>query len=325
MNRTFVVFTLLACAIAFATPAPLIAAPTAPIAPGDVIFTEFFDGWHKLDPETGVVTLLPWPAPPGSTSSIQFDTDEAVLFDNELDEIFRLNPTTGVVSSLGVSGLNIIDGFIVKPNGDLLISHGREISQFSRSTGLTTTLKAGVFFSPGGIAQSTEGRVFITEFFENILEINAHTGAASGVTRADLTLPRLIEVRSDGDLVVDNFMPRVLYRIDPDTGAVTLFTDDLPTFVRDIALDAADNLWLTSTEGVFLYDSAGGPKTLIHDETFFSPNAVAIVPLDFVPPRVPEPTSVALMASLGFLAARRRRRRESLPSFACLRNLGAAE
>lgn len=271
---------------------PATSAVFSPIAPGDVIFNEFFDGWHKLDPTTNEVTELPWPSL-HNTVEIQFDTDGAILYSSS-NQIFRLNPLTGGATSLGVPGLGLVDGFVVEPSGDLLIANSDEVSRYARSTGQLSTVATGAFFSPNGIAQAADGRVFITEFFEDLLEVDPATGGYSLVTGTELSIPGLIAVRSDGDLIVENFSPSVLYRIDPDTGLRTLFSDDLPTFVREFALDAADNLWLSSTDGIFRYDSPGGAKTLAAADTFFSPQGLAVVPLGWTPPPVPEPATMTL-------------------------------
>ncbi|CAK9037541.1 Acetylxylan esterase (Acetyl-xylooligosaccharide esterase) [Durusdinium trenchii] len=285
------------------------AALVSPIAPGDIIFNEFFEGWHKLDPNTHQVTRLPWPVL-RNTVEIQFDTDGAILYDTD-SQIQRLNPLTGHVRSLKVAGLQNVDGFVVQPTGDLLIANNLEVSRYSRTTGVLSTLATETFFAPAGIAQSEDGRVFITEFFENLREIDPMTGGRSLVTSAELSIPSLIAVRSDGDLIVKNFSPSVLYRIDPDTGTRTLFSDDLPTFPSEFTLDAADNLWLTSTDGIYYYDKQGGVKTLVASGTFFSPKGIAVVPDGWTPPPVQEPSTIVLaaipMAAMVCIHAHRRR------------------
>jgi streptogramin lyase len=264
------------------------------IAPGDIIFTEFFDGWHKLDPATGAVTQLPWPKSSNFTDYVEFDVDGAILFDDSGDQIMRLNPTSLRIRNLNVPGLSFTDGFVVEPNGDLLIANNRDVSRFSRDAGTTSVIIGDTFFAPHGIAQRSDGRVFITEFFDGLWEIDASANTRSLVTNFDFSIPDRIAVQSDGDLIVENFSPGVLYEVDPDTGSVSLFTDDLPTFVRDFAIDADDNLWLTSTDGVFRYGPGGGAKTLVAYDTFFSPRAIAIVPQTWVAPPIPEPSAMLL-------------------------------
>lgn len=310
MNATrHLVFTTIA-AYFFCLYSAATAAVVSPItiSPGDIIFNEFFDGWHKLDPTTHQVTPLPWPDL-SSTVEIQFDTDGAILYDTN-DEIQRLDPRTGIVTALGIPGLQAVDGFVVEPSGDLLIANSGEVSRFTRSTGQLSTVATDTFFSPAGIAQGGDGRVFITEFFEDLLEIHPATGGYSHVTNEELSIPGLIAVRSDGDLIIENFSPSVLYRVDPDTGARTLFSDDLPTFVSEFALDVDDNLWLSSTDGIFRYDSHGGGKTLVAAGTFFSPKGIAVVPQGWKPPPVPEPASLTLaLLTVGTMVCIRTRRR----------------
>jgi streptogramin lyase len=269
------------------------AAPVPVLSPGDIVFNEFFDGWHKLDPTTNQVSQLPWPML-RDVVEIRFDTDGAILYDAN-DQIYRLHPTTGLVTSLNIPGLSNVDGFVVEPSGDLLIANSREVLRYTRSTAELTTVATASFFSPAGIDQGSDGRVFITEFFEHLLEINPATGNYSLVTSAEFSNPGLIAVRSDGDLIVENFSPDVLYRINPQTGERTLYSDDLPTFVSEFVLDDADNLWLTSTDGIYRYGSQGGLKTLVAADTFFSPKGIAVVPQGWTAPRVPEPATASMV------------------------------
>jgi streptogramin lyase len=284
--------------IALCTFIPTASAAISPLDPGDVLFTEFFDGWKKLNPVTGQVTQLPW-RDPNNVEHIAFDTDGAILFDSG-DSINRLNPTTGAVTRLNVPNLLFQDGFVVEANGDLLIANSGEIARFSRTSHTTSRVTGGTFFSPNGIARGADGRVFATEFFQELWEIFPASGTRSHVTSAGLTIPSLIAVRSDGDLIVKNFSPSLLYRINPNTRAVSLFSSDLPTFVHGIALDASDNLWMSSTDGIYRYASGGGAKSLIATGTFFNPEAITVVPLNWAFP-VPEPASEALLvlASVG--------------------------
>jgi streptogramin lyase len=280
-----------ACILCCAQPIAL-ANSVAAITPGDVIFTEFFNGWHKLDPATGVVTALPWPAYSVFTEYLEFDVDGAILFDDFGDQIKRLNPASNAVHNLNVPGASSIDGFVVEPNGDLLIANGGDVSRFSRASETTSIVTSDSFFAPRGIARGDDGRVFVTEFFDGLWEIDANASAKSLVTNFEFSIPGLIAVQSDGDLIVENFSPSVLYEIDPETGSVVLYSDDVPTFVRDMAVDPDDNLWLTSTDGIFRYSPTGGTPTLVASGTFFSPRAVAIVPQNWTMPPVPEPTSI---------------------------------
>ena len=207
-----------------------------------------------------------------------------------------LNPFHGRGNSLGVPGISLTDGFVVEPSGDLLIANSGDVAHFDRVTRQTTTVTTDTFFSPNGIARGADGRVFITEFFEQLWEIDVAGSSRSVVPLfEDLSIPGLITVRSDGKLIVKNFDPNTLNIVDPDTGGNKVFSADLPTFVSDFTLDADDNLWLTSTEGVFRYDSSGGAKTLVFDDSFFNPGAIAVVPDGWVVVGLPEPTAACLL------------------------------
>ena len=304
----------LGLAVAVSSPCFALTPVDSLIAPGDIILTEFFDGWHKLDPATGMVTPLPWPGSSNFTDYVEFDTDGAILHDDFGDQIKRFNPTSLRTRNLNVPGISSTDGFIVEPNGDLLIANQSDVSRFSRDAGTTSVITGDTFFAPHGIARRPDGRVFITEFFDGLWEIDVSANTRSLVTNFDFSIPDRIAVQSDGDLIVENFSPGVLYEVDPDTGAVSLFTDDLPTSVRDFAVDADDNLWLTSTDGIFRYGPNGGAKTLIADDTFFSPRAIAIVPPNWVAPPIPEPSAMLLAASAACATTALKRRRSNSKS-----------
>src|SRR5688572_1822991 len=167
----------LGLAVAVSSPCFALTPVDSLIAPGDIIFTEFFDGWHKLDPTTGIVTQLPWPGSSNFTDYVEFDVDGAILFDDFGDQIKRLNPTSLRIRNLNVPGLSFTDGFVVEPNGDLLIANNRDVSRFSRVDGTTSIITGDTFFAPHGIARGSDGRVFITEFFDGLWEIDTAAGA----------------------------------------------------------------------------------------------------------------------------------------------------
>lgn len=277
------------------------AAPQSPIAPGDIIFSEFFNDWHKLDPTTGQVTeLVEWNqglGVPGfqltPRTTIAFDTDGSLLYDAFDGTIVRLNPLTGVRST--VTNQFPPRGFVVESNGDLLIAQIDGIVRFSRATQSTAYLTGRPTFSARGIARSDDGRVYVTDFFSGILEIDSVSGARSPVTDVDFRTPDLMAVQPSGQLIVNRFLSDALYRVDPDSGDVDIFTNVSPAFVQGFAADAAGNIWLSSTDGIFKYPSVGGPGALVAEDMFFRPGVIAVVPLDWTPPPVPEPCSAALV------------------------------
>ena len=95
----------------------------------------------------------------------------------------------------------------------------------------------GGFVGPKGIAVGPTGRIFVTEFFKFEWEINAATGHASMLSLSrDLVHPNVVEVRSDGDLVVMESDPN-LVRISPSSGAVDMMWYGLPGFSKDVAIE----------------------------------------------------------------------------------------
>lgn len=321
--RTLVAVLCLACADWHTTNA----APVSPISPGDIIFTEFFNGWHKLDSVTGqVAEITDWnsafpPVPAGFVRTITFDHDGSLLY-NAGSSIFKLNPRTGAVTSvLSFTGSTSPTGFVVEPDGSLLIADGiAGISRFSRSTEtLTTIVPGGGDFSPRGIVQSSGGRIFVVNSPREVLEVNLASGTTSPIVDLDFSLTGLIASRADGLILVEGRFPqRGLYRINPDTGETTLFANDNPIFTQGFAFGSNDNLWLTGEpDGLIKYDSAGGARIPIYDATFFGPRAITVVPIDWTPPPVPEPNLLALLLSafLTSFASRRSRWAVGLRSF----------
>ena len=142
-----------------------------------------------------------------------------------------------------------------------------------------------------------------------MLEIDLESGTTSPIANFAFSLTGLIASRADGRLLVESRFPqRGLHLINPDTGETTTFASDQPTFTDGFAFDSDGSLWVSGVpDGLIKYGSAGGAKTPIYDATFFSPTALAVVPLDWTPPPVPEPTTLVLLSSAVLVAYGSRR------------------
>jgi sugar lactone lactonase YvrE len=261
-------------------------AANVPIGGGDIVITEFFEDLWRIDPATGAKTTLD----PGTFNPraeiIEFDAARrlvAVDFDQRL---VRFDPAALTVTPLTTTLFPLASGIAVEQSGTILVAAGFDIFRVNPATGATTTLVNhdnvnGGFFNPFGIDVGPTGRIFVSEFFEDLWEINPATGAASQVPRSrDISLRDPLVVRSDGSLVSREFDTGNFLKINPATGEITTFATDVPTFVNGIALEADDHLVAASTIGVFRYDATTGAKTtLTPDETFFSPGGIAVAPL----------------------------------------------
>jgi streptogramin lyase len=243
--------------------------------PGDIIITEFFDGWHKIDPDTGIAVELNF----AHSDSLHLALDGAgnILFSDGTDSIKKLNPANSQITTLPVTDVQFIDGFVVEPSGSLLIADDNSVDRFDPAIPNTGEIASRDFFGPAGIASGPNGRVYVTEFFDDLWEVNPASGGLSPVTATEILLPDLIAVRPDGDLIVHDFNNNLL-RIDPDTGGVTTFSTDLPTFPSAIAVEANGDLLMTSTDGVFRFDASTGVRTPLTTGTFFSPKGIVVIP-----------------------------------------------
>ncbi|TWT74491.1 Serine/threonine-protein kinase PknD [Posidoniimonas polymericola] len=252
------------------------------LSPGDIIITEFFDGWHKIDPVTHQVTELPFVK--SSSDYLAVDPAGTIYFASDTDEVSRVDWASNATSLVPSAGLQFIDGLVVEPSGSLLISEDDSISRLNPANGQTTEVSRGNLFGPAGIAQGQDGRVFFTEFFNDLWELSSTSIGRSSVPTPDLDSPSLLTVQPSGDLIVLNIDNQLL-RIDPDTGATGLFSTDLPTFPIALAVEADGDVLMTSTDGVFRFDGVTGTRSLVAEGTFFSPKGIVVIPT----PADPEP------------------------------------
>jgi streptogramin lyase len=297
------------------------AALQSPIAPGDIIFAERFRGWQKLDPATGQISeITPWneavrPGPSTFAKSISFDVDGAILYSSSTD-IFRLNPWTGEITSvLTFPEPSTAGGFVVESNGDLLLADPEEgILRFSRATQTTTKvvpIRRGSL--PSGIdriTRTSEGRVFVAGGSPKVFELDLQAGTASNLVTTNQTQVQRIVSHPDGRVLIRAGLPSEVLLVDPDTGNAQVFSDQMDTFLEDeFAFDETGNLWqsIDLPSGIYKYPSTGGNPTLYTTGSIFNPGAITVVPLNWSPPPVPEPSGIALVTftALGLFARRR--------------------
>ena len=155
------------------------------------------------------------------------------------------------------------------------------------------------FFSVKGVAVGPTNRIFLPEFFDDLWEANPTTGGISRVPVTEgLGTTGLIAVQpTTGDLIAYLWPDRELIRIDPDTGASSLLSADLPEFPKGLAAEADGNVVLSSLDGVFRYDGVSGARTTLtlqQPGEFFSPHGIAVVAT------IPEPSTLILLATGAF-------------------------
>jgi streptogramin lyase len=297
------------------------AAIAAPLTPGHMVFYEFFDGWHELDPAADQFAELESWNPfinfykPGPFDVLAFDLDGALLYGNG-SSIYRLNPFTGGVTTLrALSGSSSPLGFALEASGDFLVGDTNiGISRYSRSTGgLTPLFPKSDTFMPRDLIQGAGGRVFVTNGSTDVLELDPALGTTRPVTSFGPALASFAAVHPNGELLISHrgvSGPQFVL-VDPDTGEQTPFTSDVPLGGGLVAFDASGRLWMSSADGLYRYESTGGARTLIHNETFFAPQQLISVPLDWAP-TVPEPGAASLVA-MAACAALRLSHRDSSP------------
>jgi sugar lactone lactonase YvrE len=266
-----------------AAAAPAAAQSNPAFAPGDVLITEFFeDLWH-INPATGSKTAVN----PGTLdihNIVEFDASRRLVAIDVDNRLVRFDPVTRAVAPLTSTLFPLATDIAVEQSGTILVTAGN-VFRVNPATGATSTLvdKDMVndgFFNPFGVDVGPTGQVFVSEFFESLWEINPSTGAAAKVpTSREIDLRDPLEVRSDGTIISREFPTGNFLKINPATAAVTNFATDVPTFVHGIALEADDDLLVTSDSTVYRYNAATGAKTtLTPGATFFAPGGITVAP-----------------------------------------------
>lgn len=275
-----------------------------PLLPSELVFTEFFDDLFRMLPLHVTPTVIP--NAHAVSGPIAVDQNGMILFIDDTDRLSRFDPTTSIITPINAPIANSsFNTFALESATTSLVLNGDDLLRIDMTTGGVSGLVNGDplnggYFSPNDVVVTSTGRVFLTEFFESLWEINPVSGAASVVSLDVDLFPQAIAAFSDGDLLIRDFSPARLVRVDPDTGDVSLFSDALPTFVRDYAVLANDDVVLTGVESglgvVYRYNSTTGQRmTLYQHSPFFSPQTIAVAP---GPVPVPEPASVLLVATL---------------------------
>ncbi len=296
---------------------PLNLPAAAGIQPGDILIQDFFNDWIKFDPVSNQLFSLPWDD--RFVGPFVFDLDGAILLVDHSSSgrsLARLHTVTGVAKSFGPS-LPTISDVEVLANGDLLMARPAsslsingdvwiggfdgQLLRFSRATGRTTPLPKPQQFSPGAIANGPAGETYVLDMFRGLQRVDLTTGDLSDIPGAESErFWASLEVFPDGDIVHDLFGD--IYRLDPITGVDSLLTADVQ-FIPRLAIDENGDVWAGHRHGLYFINGATGEKTLRYAGVpFFNPERMVVVPSEWTPPPIPEPSSFALLA-LGILAS----------------------
>jgi hypothetical protein len=188
----------------------------SPLAPGDIIISEFRNGFLKLDPVSHQLYQLPWTRRTSLVGGIEFDHDGAIILATPGapgGSFARIHPVTGASMQFGPATISKLRDFAVEPNGDLLIAISADsasisgevrsvtgngtLARYSRSTGTLSEAAGSPFFSPRAVAVN-EGRTYIGEFFDGLQEVDLSTGARQQVGGYDNHFVGGIDFYSDG-------------------------------------------------------------------------------------------------------------------------------
>jgi hypothetical protein len=280
-----------------------------PLLPSELVFTEFFDDLFRMPPFAATPTVIP--NAQAVSGPIAVDQNGMILFFDETRRLSRFDVTTSIItpisSPLPVTSSSRLRFALESPDSTLVL-YGNDLFRIDMNTGGIAELLNGDplydgFFSANDLTVTPSGRIFVTEFFNTLWEVDPISGGARVVSPRDDLIPQAMDTFPNGDLLIQDFSPDRLVRVNPDTGEVSLFSDDLPVFIDDFAVLANGDVVLTG-EGFGLnfngsivrYDGVTGQRTILYQTSpFFSPGSIAVAP---GPVPVPEPATVLLVAVL---------------------------
>jgi hypothetical protein len=245
---------------------------------------------------------------------IAVDENGMIVCFDDLNRLSRFDPATSIITPISepIAVVQFFDFTLESPNSSLVLS-GNNLLRVDMNTGAITELLDGNslnggFFSAQGVTVTPDGRIFLAEFFETLWEVDPITGAAGIVSLTEDLFPQALASFSNGELLIQDLGPDRLVRVNPDTRSVSLFSDDLPTNVRDFAILANDDVVLTGSglsRGIYRYDGVTGQRRTLYEAMgFFVPGSIAVAP-GSVP--IPEPSTLLLATTLLAICAGRSR------------------
>jgi hypothetical protein len=293
------------------------------IAPGDVIMRDNTLGWLKFDPTTDQLSSLPWTVTGSpSTERILFDVDGSLLhfhigFGGALTH--RINPVTGVSQPFGPTVLRAGD-MAIQPNGDFIIAQmassasnngttwsggadGR-LLHYSRQSGELTPIPKPAQFSPSAVALGPGDTAFAIDSFRHLVSVDLTSGAVVDLDSSRQTLVALSSF-PNGDAayydVFDGLTRRNAAGTESPVGTGRGFSS--------FAINEAGDVWLARSGQLHFIDGATVTMTQRLPTTAqFAPREMVVVPANWTPPGVPEPTSLTLSLGAAMIAGCLRRR-----------------
>lgn len=130
----------------FFSPSSLAVTPT-----GEIYINEFFNRLQRIDSVTGAAT------PVVGTSLTIFDNGmisdrSGFLIALNNSNLLRINPNTGVQTTITPNIATFPRGLAIEPDGNILVATNEAVLRVNPTTGAFVTLSTGTFFSPEGIA-----------------------------------------------------------------------------------------------------------------------------------------------------------------------------
>ena len=274
---------------------------------GDVAISEFFEELFVYDAQTGSVTDV-YDGATGAPSPGQIAVRDGQIYGADSDEFFRFEKGTNTATLIAKLPSTISD-VTVDQNGDFLFVASGGVGRIEAETGLVTEVFNDTFFSPDDVVVSSNGDVFVTEFFESLGRIRDGVFTPIGDFGANEFAH--VTIGQDGFLYTASTFGGTISRIHPITGKLEIISDGKFASVDDIDVATNGNLLLSarlgSVDGLFSIDpTTGNFINLIDDPSFFSPSDISVA--RDLNTAIPEPGSALIVLGFGIAVLARRKK-----------------
>jgi len=279
------------------------------LSPGDVLFNDFFNGWIKFEPSSNQLFSLPWARQFGGNNGLELDRDGAILTTDIRNSVLRIHPVTGAATPItpipsSTTGFEVLlDGDFLfygatgsaSRNGDIWTGGRNNLFvRYDRDAQTISPLPKPEQFVPGNVVIGHGGEVYVDEFFRGVQRIDLMTGEMTNNPQTNLGFRELLGVFPNGDLAVYSVFDGI-GRLNLATGSQTWVSDRLFP-LREAAMDEDGNFWAVVQSSLLLVNGETGEVSeRLPNTSFFSPRSMLVIPSDWTPPPVPEPSTTALV------------------------------
>lgn len=191
-------------------------------------------------PEPGETSLNPF----GEPFEINRDASGHLwVSDNRADEIWQLNPTTGVYT-VYEGAANVTDARR-DPSGDVWWTDftGNRLGRISLSTNSLTLWSLGAAGNPRGTAVDDAGRVWATDSFApHVYGFNPGTTELCTYTVPDNGASVYMVARA-GEIWLGDWRQDRILKLDPTSNRFTIWQLAAGAYPGGLAADGSDNLW----------------------------------------------------------------------------------